>query len=58
MGYSKSLKVHLLHSHLDLFPENNEEASDEQDEYHINATPLSRFLERLCDSRLLLDVVP
>jgi hypothetical protein len=38
--------VYFLHSHLDLFPEIIEKASDEQGEYHINRTPLSRFLER------------
>jgi DNA-binding ferritin-like protein len=42
-----SLKVHFLHSHLDFFPENLGEVSDEQGErfQQVNGTPLSRFLE-------------
>jgi hypothetical protein len=33
MGCRMSLKVHFLHLHLNLFPENLSEVSDEQDEH-------------------------
>jgi hypothetical protein len=32
MGVNMSLKMHFLHSHLDFFPENLGNTSDEQDE--------------------------
>ena len=38
MGARMSLKMHFLHSHLELFPENNGDVSDEHGErFHLDS---------------------
>ncbi|GBO46167.1 hypothetical protein AVEN_168626-1 [Araneus ventricosus] len=61
LSYSMSLKVHVLDSHLDYFPENLGAVSEEQGEifhkkYKGNGDAISRKMECQHDSRLLLDV--
>lgn len=43
MGCRQSLKIHLLHSHLDFFPENLGDFSDEQGErFHQDMAAMER----------------
>ena len=43
MGYNMSIKIHFLHSHLELFPENLSQLSDEQGErFHQKISTIER----------------
>jgi len=60
LGCLMSLKVHFLHSHLDYFPENLGDVSEEQGErFHQDIKEMEKIpgkMERLNDARLLLDI--
>ena len=56
MGCRMSLKIHFLHSHLNFFPPNHGEVSDEHGgRFHQDGEQLSRQMEPRHNGRLLLD---
>lgn len=54
MGCRMSIKVHFLHSHLDFFPENLGQFSDEQGErFHQEIATMEKRFEGKSESRML-----
>ena len=53
-----SLKIHFLHSHLDFFPENLGDVSDEHGErFHQEIKTIEQRFQRFWDERMLRDYI-
>ena len=56
MRYNMSLKIHVLESHLDFFPENLGEVSDEHGErFHQDIMAVEKWYQGKCISSMLAD---
>jgi hypothetical protein len=56
MERNMSLKIHFLESHLDFFPENLGEVSDEHGErFHQNIMAMEKRYQRKCTSSMFAD---
>ena len=56
MGCNKSLKIHFLESHLDFFPENLDEVSDENGErFHQDILAMEKRYQGKSTSSMLAD---
>ena len=56
IGANMNIKLHFLHSHLDRFPENCGDYSDEQgDHFHQDIKVMEDRYQRCCDQRMITD---